>query len=101
MIEVFYDRNPIQIRKIIKHLEGKNGLALGKHINYDVCDWDDQKIEDIFSTNLWQFVKNHWEFNEISKCYDTNPDKTRKIIKQLCNLGSPDIEININLDVLD
>lgn len=79
-IRICYEKNPDKILAIINQICKSGFPEFGKNIDDFVFQWDDQKTKDLFLDNVWKIVRKCKNFNEIEKCYDSDPEKTFKII---------------------
>lgn len=95
-----YDKNPDKTLAIINQICKSGFPEFGKNIYVYVLDWHDQKTKALFLDNVWKIVRKCKNFNEIEKCYDSDPEKTLKIINRICNLGYPELGKYINFNVL-
>lgn len=83
VIEKCYEDNTIWTQKRIDQLKNNNCLGLGLYIFHNIrflLHWTDQKMEDLFTKNVWTIVNQGSNFYEMVQCYDKNPDQMRKLI---------------------
>lgn len=76
-------------------------LALGTDIYVNVLGWDDQKIEYLISENIYRIDIECKNFQEMERCYNGNPDKTRYIINRLIEEDCLKLAKYLNTDILD